>query len=125
MTLGRHPLALLRPQLDPLRVRTAEQIKRLPHGTLARASGLVIGRQRPDTASGVIFLTLEDETGMINVVVWRAVAQCQRKILLGTNLMGVHGIIEREGEVVHLIAGRLVNHSAMLQEFITRSRDFH
>jgi len=86
---------------------------------------IVIGRQRPDTASGVIFVTLEDETGMINVVVWRTVADHQRRALLGSSLLAVHGVIEREGEVVHLIAGKLVDLSPLLGQLVARSRDFH
>jgi error-prone DNA polymerase len=123
-TLGRHPLALLRARLARQRMATAAQIRRMPHGKLARAAGLVIGRQRPDTASGVIFVTLEDETGMINVVVWRGVAENQRRALLGSHLLAVHGVIEREGEVVHLIAGRLEDLSTLLGRLTTRSRDF-
>ena len=90
-----------------------------------RAVGLVIGRQRPDTASGVIFVTLEDETGMVNVVVWRSVSDAQRRALLGARLMAVHGVLERDGEVVHLIAGRLVDLSPLLGNLQARSRDFH
>ncbi len=112
LTLGRHPVALLRPRLDRLRMVTATQLKQLPHGKLTRAAGIVIGRQRPDTASGVIFVTLEDETGMINVVVWRDVAEKQRRALLGSQLLAVHGVLERQGDVVHLIAGKLADHSA-------------
>ncbi|MFN0314898.1 MAG: error-prone DNA polymerase [Burkholderiales bacterium] len=125
LTLGRHPLALLRPQLARLRMRTALQLKQLPHKSLVRTAGLVIGRQRPDTASGVIFVTLEDETGMTNVVVWHAIAERQRRVLLGTNLLGVHGILEREGEVIHLIAGRLVDYRGLFEQLTTASRDFH
>ncbi|NJN39913.1 MAG: hypothetical protein HC807_02260, partial [Gammaproteobacteria bacterium] len=65
---------------------------------------IVTGRQRPDTASGVVFVTLEDETGHVNVVVWRALSERQRRELLGSRLMAVYGVIEREGEVVHLVA---------------------
>jgi error-prone DNA polymerase len=115
---------LLRARLARQRMATAAQIRRMPHGKLARAAGLVIGRQRPDTASGVIFVTLEDETGMINVVVWRGVAENQRRALLGSHLLAVHGVIEREGEVVHLIAGRLEDLSTLLGRLTTRSRDF-
>jgi error-prone DNA polymerase len=125
LTLGRHPVALLRRQLDAMRMVSAVELRRMPHGRLTRAAGLVIGRQRPDTASGVIFVTLEDETGMINVVVWNRVAETQRRALLGSKLMAVHGVIEREGEVVHLVAGRLVDHSHLLGRLTTRSRDFH
>jgi len=125
LTLGRHPVALLRRRLSAMRMVTAAQLREMPHGRLTRATGLVIGRQRPDTASGVIFVTLEDETGMINVVVWNRVAENQRRALLGSKLLAVHGVIEREGEVVHLVAGRLVDHSNLLGRLTTRSRDFH
>ncbi len=125
LTLGRHPVALLRRRLSAMRMVTAAQLREMPHGCLTRATGLVIGRQRPDTASGVIFVTLEDETGMINVVVWNRVAENQRRALLGSKLLAVHGVIEREGEVVHLVAGRLVDHSNLLGRLTTRSRDFH
>jgi error-prone DNA polymerase len=125
LTLGRHPVALLRPQLARLRMVTAAELRQLPHGKLTRAAGLVIGRQRPDTASGVIFVTLEDETGMVNVVVWRSVSENQRRALLGSHLMAVHGVIERQGEVVHLVAGKLEDHSALLGRLVSRSRDFH
>jgi error-prone DNA polymerase len=125
LTLGRHPVALLRPQLARLRMVTAAEVRQMPHGKLTRAAGLVIGRQRPDTASGVIFVTLEDETGMVNVVVWRSVSENQRRALLGSHLMAVHGVIERQGEVVHLVAGKLEDHSALLGRLVARSRDFH
>ena len=124
-TLGRHPLALLRGRLERLRHRTAEQLRTLPHGGTARAAGLVTCRQRPDTASGVVFVTLEDETGCINVVVWRDLAERQRKELLGASLLGVQGVIERDGEVVHLVARRLCDHSALLGRLEAHSRDFH
>jgi error-prone DNA polymerase len=125
LTLGRHPLALLRERLKRKRLATAAEIRAMPHGRFARAAGIVTGRQRPDTASGVVFVTLEDETGYVNVVVWRALSERQRRELLGSRLMAVHGVIEREGEVVHLVARRLVDESALLGRLTTRSRDFH
>jgi len=125
LTLGRHPLALLRGKLRARRLVTAAEIARTPHGRIGRTAGIVIGRQRPDTASGVIFVTLEDETGAINVIVWRTISERQRRELLGSRLMAVYGHVEREGEVVHLIAGRLVDLTPMLGSLETRSRDFH
>ena len=125
LTLGRHPLALLRPRLARMRLAAAEEIRSLQHGSLARAAGIVIGRQRPDTASGVMFVTLEDETGCVNVIVWRDLQEEQRRELLGARLMAVYGTVEREGEVVHLLARRLVDHTALLGRLATRSRDFH
>jgi error-prone DNA polymerase len=125
LTLGRHPLALLRPRLARMRFAATEEIRLLPSGSRVRAAGIVTGRQRPGTASGTVFVTLEDETGCINVIVWRDLTERQRRELLGARLMGVDGVLEREGEVMHLIARRLTDHSALLGELATPSRDFH
>jgi error-prone DNA polymerase len=125
LTLGRHPLALLRARLRGRRIASAEDIRRTPHGKRVRVAGIVTGRQRPGTASGVVFVTLEDETGFVNVVVWGRTADAQRRPLLASRLMAVHGHVEREGDVVHVIAGRILDYSALLGELETRSRDFH
>jgi len=125
LTLGRHPLALLRDPLRRQRMVTAMELRSFPHGRLARAAGLVISRQRPGTASGVTFLTLEDETGSINVVVWRDLADKQRRELLGSRLLAVYGVLERQGEVTHLIAGHLKDLTPLLGDLVTHSRDFH
>jgi error-prone DNA polymerase len=125
LTLGRHPLALLRPRLARMRFVSAQEILRLPGGSSVRAAGIVTGRQRPGTASGTVFVTLEDETGCINVIVWRDLTERQRRELLGARLMGVEGVLEREGEVMHLVAKRLTDHSALLGGLVVGSRDFH
>ncbi len=125
LSLGRHPLALLRDRLQRDRLVTAAELSRFPHGRLARAAGLVINRQRPGTASGVTFLTLEDETGHVNVVVWRDLAERQRRELLGARLLAVYGTLERQGEVAHLIAGHLRDMTPLLGNLVTHSRDFH
>jgi len=125
LTLGRHPLALLRPHLARMRLATVAEIQAMPHGRIARAAGIVTGRQHPDTASGVVFVTLEDETGCVNVIVWRSLSDRQRRELLDARLLGVYGTVEREGEVVHLVARRLADHSDLLGRLATRSRDFH
>jgi len=104
---------------------TSQELLHTPTGKMVRVAGLVTCRQRPGTASGVIFITLEDETGQINVVVWRAVSEKQRRPLLAATLLGVHGVLEREGTVTHLIAGKLTDYSALLGELVTHSRDFH
>jgi error-prone DNA polymerase len=124
-TLRRHPLALLRPRLRRRRLATASEIAVAPQGRIVRTAGIVIGRQRPDTASGVIFVTLEDETGATNVIVWRDVSDRQRRELLGAKLLAVFGKIERVGSVVHVLAGRLADLSPLLGALETRSRDFH
>ncbi|MGH8707419.1 MAG: OB-fold nucleic acid binding domain-containing protein, partial [Burkholderiales bacterium] len=103
----------------------AAAVQARAHGSRACAAGLVTCRQRPDTASGVIFVTLEDETGCVNVVVWRDLIERQRRELLGARLLAVAGTIERDGEVVHLIARRLIDHSALLGRLLAPSRDFH
>ena len=127
LTLGRHPVALLRPKLAKLRLSPAAELMHYPAGRIARACGLVTVRQRPDTAKGVIFVTLEDETGQVNLIVWPKIIERYRKELLGASLLAAYGQWQRDasGRVTHLIAGRLVDHSAMLGELVAPSRDFH
>lgn len=128
LTLKRHPLALLRPQLDAFKVEPAARLRSFPHGRLARASGLVTHRQRPETAKGTVFVTLEDDTGAVNVIVWARVAEAQRKPLLGATLLTVYGQWQRQGEgddaVMHLLATRLIDHTPLLDGLVSRSRDF-
>ena len=126
-TLGRHPLALLREQLARLRFAPAAALAGYPSGRLARACGLVTVRQRPQTARGVIFVTLEDETGPVNVVVRQELAQRQRRELLDAPLLGVIGVWQNADGIRHLVAGRLEDHTRLLGELAaaTRSRDFH
>ncbi|MEP7303575.1 MAG: OB-fold nucleic acid binding domain-containing protein, partial [Caldimonas sp.] len=128
LSLQRHPLALLRDQLAEFRVEPAARLRTFPHGRLARASGLVTHRQRPETAKGTVFVTLEDETGAINVIVWPRVAEQQRKPLLGATLLTVYGQWQRQGEgdgaVMHLLAARMIDHTPLLQGLVSRSRDF-
>jgi error-prone DNA polymerase len=123
--LGRHPLELLRARLSVAGVLTAREVAALTHGQQVRAAGLVITRQRPASASGVTFVTLEDETGYLNLVVWERLAQRDRQALLGSALLGVWGTVQKEGEVLHLVAERLFDHTALLGRLTTRSRDFH
>jgi len=125
LTLGRHPLALLRKQLSERKLIDSQTLNRLPDGSFARLAGLVTCRQRPDTASGVVFVTIEDEEGCVNVVVWRDLVERQKPELLGARLLGVAGRVEREGEVVHLVARRLYDYTPMLGPLMTASRDFH
>ena len=125
LSLGPHPLALLREHLTRRRFRSAAELGALDSRPVVRTAGLVINRQRPGSAGGVTFLTLEDETGVINVVVWRNLAEQQRQVLLGARLLGVIGQWERREGVCHLIAGRLEDHSALLGRLPTKSRDFH
>ncbi|MFF7709403.1 error-prone DNA polymerase [Pseudomonas sp. NPDC007930] len=123
-TLGPHPLALLRRALGKWRCRASRELGLLEHGQPVNVCGLVTGRQRPGTASGVTFVTLEDEFGMINVVVWLDLAQRQRRVLVGARLMQVQGRLERKGEVIHVIARNLLDMSGLLDGLDVRSRDF-
>lgn len=125
LTLGRHPLTLLRERLSAQRFVSASQLQRAPDRQLARAAGIVTCRQRPGTASGIVFVTLEDETGLANIVVHSRLVERQRRELLGARLLGVLGQVQREGEVVHLVAKRLVDLSSLLGRLPTASRDFH
>jgi error-prone DNA polymerase len=124
LTLGRHPLKLLRPQLLANRLMPASTLRSYPNGRLARACGIVTVRQRPGTAKGVIFVTIEDETGNVNVIVWPGLLEKQRKEVLSASLLAVYGVWQCEGEVRHLVAHRLVDMSHLLGGLQSTSRDF-
>jgi error-prone DNA polymerase len=124
MTLERHPLHLLRHRLNRYRYLQADRLPDLVSGSAVNVAGLVITKQRPGTASGVTFVTLEDETGHINLVVWKQVAENHRPALLNARLMGIQGELQIEGEVIHVIASQLIDHTEMLGNLLTVSRDF-
>ncbi len=124
LTLRRHPLAILRPQLDRHRLLTAAQLEQVPNGRAVRYAGIVTLRQQPETANGTIFVSLEDETGVVQVICWKSLREKQRQVLLGARLLGVYGTWQREGEVTSLIAGRLVDLTGLLGRLRTGSRDF-
>ena len=132
LTLRRHPLALLRPRLERMKLLTATQLRPLPHGSPARACGIVTVRQRPPTAKGTVFVTLEDETGTVSVIVWGHVADAQRDALLKSRLLAVEGVwqldIESGGQVRHLLARNLKDLTPLLGRLAQQSsssRDFH
>jgi error-prone DNA polymerase len=125
LTLRRHPIAVLRDQLSARGFVDSARLRSLANGSNVRTAGLVITRQRPGSAEGVTFVTLEDEHGSINLIVWRAVAERQRRALIGSRLMGVAGKLQLEGEVMHVIAHRLVDLSRWLGRLRSASRDFH
>nr|WP_255631869.1 error-prone DNA polymerase [Rhodoferax sp. U2-2l] len=129
LTLRAHPLSLLREKLSKLKLSNAAQLRAQPHGRLVRACGLVTLRQSPGTARGVTFVTLEDETGTVNVIVWKALKERQRSELLHAQLLAVHGTWQRDdasgGQVCHVVAGFLRDLTPLLGELATTSRDFH
>jgi len=125
LTLGRHPLSLLRERLTKMRFVAATDLNTFSNGQLARGCGIVTVRQRPGTANGVVFITLEDETGNVNVIVWPSLVEQQRKEVMGAALLGVFGVWQCQNNVRNLVAKRLVDLSHMLGELDTRSRNFH
>ena len=133
LTLRRHPVALLRPRLQRWRLRSAQELKTARHGEQVRACGIVIGRQQPGTAKGTLFVTLEDETGPVNVIVWKGLRtdEQQRNALLRARLLAVQGEWQLDqssgGQVRHLIAQRFVDLTPLLGRIagLTTSRDFH
>jgi error-prone DNA polymerase len=125
LTLGRHPLALLRERLRAERLSTAAELYELPHGRFVRTIGLVLLRQHPANAHGVTFLTLEDETGQVNLIVWRNVGDAQRRPLVEARLLEVRGKLQRQGSILHVVAHRLIDRSDLAEGLGARSRDFH
>ena len=128
LTLRSHPLSFLRARLAAKNLLSAAQLRDLPHGRLVRACGIVTMRQQPQTAKGVVFVTLEDETGCINVIVWKSLKDKQRVELLRARLLAVYGVWQRDedsgGQVRHLIAKRLVDLTDWLGDLSAGSRDF-
>jgi error-prone DNA polymerase len=125
LSLGRHPLALLRSRFDRLHVHRAADLAHLKNGRRVRVAGIVTHRQRPETASGVIFMSLEDETGISNLIVWPRIQTTQRAALFGARLIIVEGELQSASNVTHVIAEKIRDYSAWLGRLPTQSRDFH
>ncbi len=123
-TLGRHPLTLLREELAAGHVLTAAALRELPQGRVVRVAGIVTARQRPQSAGGVMFITLEDETGYVNLIVWERVWSGARRVASGARLLEVHGLLQKEAGVTHVVARRLVDRTRLLGNVVTQSRDF-
>lgn len=125
LSLKAHPVSLVRKPLRARRALSAAEVAQRPHDARVRVAGLVTVRQRPGTASGVTFVTLEDETGVVNLVIWLRIAEAQRRVLLESRLLAVDGRVQRANGVQHVVAERLHNYNALLGDLATRSRDFH
>lgn len=134
LTLRRHPLALLRPRLAQKGLLNADQLNALPDGEEVAACGIVTVRQQPQTAKGTVFITMEDETGPVNVIVWKSLRETQRAEVLHARLLVVHGVWQRSeesgtapgyGTVRNLVARRLEDLTPLLGRLGTASRDFH
>jgi len=117
LSLKAHPMRFLREHYASRKFVTATQLNSIRDGKRLSIAGLVLIRQRPGSAKGVVFITIEDETGIANLVVWPDVFGKQRKIVMGARLMAVHGIVQRDpdSEVIHVVAQRLEDHSHMLR----------
>jgi error-prone DNA polymerase len=135
LSLKAHPCAFFRPLLQSLGAVPAEALKTLKDGRRVAVGGLVLVRQRPGTAKGVVFVTLEDETGPANAVVWRDVFASNRRVVMGSGFLVVHGRLQRAGEVIHVVAERFTDLTERLGDMrresgdgvgrLVRSRDFH
>ena len=125
LTLQHHPLSLLRERLKQQRIIDSKSWSAVPNGRMARLAGIVKVRQRPGTAHGVVFLTIEDEAGPMNIIVWSKVVEAFRKEVLSAQMVSVYGKTQREQGVEHLVARKIEDLSWMLGELSTRSRNFH
>lgn len=125
LTLGRHPMALLREALPPSDVLSSAALGGVESGRVVRTAGIVLMRQRPQSANGVTFLTLEDESGQVNVIVWEKIGERNRAALVGSRLLEVYGTLQRQDGITHVIATHLVDRTPLLGTLVTRSRDFH
>jgi len=114
LTIGRHPMAHRRAKMNALGVTRAAELARMPNGRLVRIAGCVIVRQRPGTAKGVIFMTLEDETDIANIIVWRKIFAKNRRTVMSARFLAVRGRLQRAGLVVHVVAESFVDLSAEL-----------
>ena len=118
-------MSLLRREKPFVNCSKYSDLQSIRNGGFVKVAGLVTGRQRPGTAKGTIFLTLEDETGNINVIVWPKTQTLFRKALLTAKLLLIKGRLETEGSVIHIVAGQLIDFSDRLNNFDSHSRDFH
>lgn len=124
LTLRDHPMAFLRQDLEKRQMVTCAEAMSARDGRWLWTAGLVLVRQRPGSAKGVMFLTIEDESGIANVVVWPKLFEKSRRIVLGASLMGINGRIQREGDVVHLVAQQLFDFTAELSSLANRDTEF-
>jgi error-prone DNA polymerase len=124
LTLRQHPIAFLRQDLQERNIITCSEAMNARDGRWVYTAGLVLVRQKPGSAKGVMFITIEDETGPANIVVWPTLFEKRRRVVLGSSMMAINGRIQREGEVVHLVAQQLFDLSADLSGLADRDTEF-
>ena len=115
LTLRSHPLAFLRPALDRRGIIPAARLAEMKDGAKVHVAGIVLVRQRPGKGN-VTFLTLEDETGIANAIIWQRIFEAQRRIILASAMIGIHGTLQREGQVVHIVTDRLEDLTPLLHQ---------
>ncbi len=116
LTLREHPLTFLRPRLKAGRVITAAELKKTPHGKAVLVAGLVLFRQHPQTAKETIFVTMEDETGAVNLIIWKRVHEKYHDAVYRGKLLACRGVVQREGQVLHVVAREVWDWSAQLKQ---------
>lgn len=121
LSLKAHPMSFLRARLDEERVASCEQVRNLKNGSYVRLAGVVLVRQRPGSAKGVVFMTLEDETGIANAVIWPKALERFRKVVMGARLVFIQGRIQRHEDIIHVIANRLEDRSDWLASLSERA----
>ncbi len=124
LTLRRHPVAFLRAELATQGMIPCAALEKLRDGKRVSVAGIVLVRQKPGSAKGVMFITAEDETGHVNIIVWPSVFEKQRRIILSAGMIGCHGKLQREGDVMHVVADHLTDLSALLRSVGDRDEDF-
>jgi error-prone DNA polymerase len=125
LSLKNHPVALVRETLKQQRILSAREANALDAGRWVKVAGLVLIRQRPGTASGIVFVTLEDETGVVNLIVRPNIYDKYRPAARHAALLQCDGYIERQGQVVHVMAKRMFDRSDLIRGYEISSRDFH
>jgi error-prone DNA polymerase len=124
LTLRQHPIAFLREDLKARRMAPCSDLKQARDGTWITVAGLVLVRQKPGSANGVMFMTIEDETGIANLVIWSSLFERQRRIVLSSGMIACRGRVQREGQVIHLVAEHLMDLSDLLGSVGARNEPF-
>ena len=124
LSLRRHPVSFLRAELSAQRIVRCADLATARNGQRLTVAGIVLVRQRPGSAAGVLFVTIEDETGHANLIVWPSVFERQRRLVLTASMVACRGKVQREGEVIHVVADRLTDLSALLRGVGTRNDEF-
>jgi error-prone DNA polymerase len=125
LSLREHPVSFIRQQLDRFRVLRAKDLRTLPHDRRVKVAGVVLLRQRPSSAKGITFMTLEDETGHVNLIVRQEIWNRNHRVARRASALAAHGRLQKQGEIIHVLVSRMQDLSTLLADVDARSRDFH